>query len=94
MSAVRAHWAVWPCDHGDVQREPGPVPAHHRCAECGAEPINLVPLTDYRQAVGIIETAHQELRDALRRSDQVLREYAEDAVEAMDAFLAARGTRS
>jgi hypothetical protein len=33
---------VWPCDHGGVQVEYGPVPSNYACHQCGATSAKYV----------------------------------------------------
>lgn len=74
--------------------EPGDVFRCFRCkAEVKAETVEVkyVPAEQLREAVGVMTTARNELRAAIRDGNpQVLREYAEDAVEALTAALGGR----
>jgi hypothetical protein len=60
-----------------------------RCVDdrCNGEMVEVeyVPAKQLRGAVDTLRTVRDELRTALKDSDQILREYAEDAVAAITA---------
>jgi hypothetical protein len=43
---IRGRWTLWPCSHQGVLVEPSDVPPGYRCAECGASPVEVVPVPD------------------------------------------------
>lgn len=78
---------VWPCDHGGVQVEHGPVQSNYPCHECGATSVEYVRADAYRGAV----EEHRAFVDALT---QALNDHGVPAMpswrEAID-WLAANG---
>jgi hypothetical protein len=66
-------FTVWPCDHGGVQVEFGLASPGHRCAECGAEPIRVVALTDV--ALALEEAYHPQNPLSMHPADFVTKRY-------------------
>jgi hypothetical protein len=49
--------AVWPCDHGNVQVEPGPARPGYRCHECGATATTYVSVDAIRSGRVVADEA-------------------------------------